>query len=246
MRIFLIVVCIGFLFMSGCGTFSSDRDTAVYLLFDVSGSTDSAAVRQRYSVDLSTITQFISQDGGTIRGDMVSSQALNTSTVPINVSFPVYDRVFSTEKKHAKQIQDASDLLRQQTEHTLSGVQASSQTALMASLEVAAKILNGGQLKTAKRKYLVIFSDMVEESPRYNFQRELLKDSRAKAIIDAERAEGRLPDLRGVKVWKSGASAIGLSDDRSRALQRFWVEYFKAAGADLSPDRYGSTLLNFP
>jgi hypothetical protein len=226
--------------------FSSDRDTVVYVLFDVSGSTDSAAVRQHYSGDLSIITRFLSQDGGTVRGDVVSSQALNTSTVPIDVTFPVYDRVFSTENKHTKDIQAASGLLQQQTESLLSGSPASSQTALMAAMEVAAKILNGGQLRNAKRKCLVIFSDMVEESPRYNFQRGVLNDSRTKEIIDSERAGGRLPDLRGVKVWKTGASAVGLSDDRSRALQRFWVDYFKAAGADLAPDRYGSTLLNFP
>jgi hypothetical protein len=247
----LISTCsslLGLIALSGCNNkpvFRSDRDTVVFVLFDVSGSTNSPRIRQRYIQNLDTIEKLLSQEGGTLRGDVIGSEALNTSTIPIDVSFPSYNPVFSTEKKHDEQIRKASVLLEKQAEGALETGEPGSQSAIMSSLEVASKILNGGQLKGARRKILVIFSDMVEESPRYKFPHEALTASRIKSIVDNERAGGRLPNLQGVTVWKAGASAIGLDDDRSRALQTFWIQYFKAAGADLEPGHYGSALLNF-
>lgn len=242
------VLLSGILALSACREarlFPSERDTAVFILFDVSGSTDSPQIRQSYVHDLGTIAQLLAQQGGILRGDVIGSEALNTSTIPIDVTFPSYDLLLSTDKKHSQQVAAALDRVKQQVESVLVNQKSASRTAVMSSLEVAAKILNGDQLKNANRKILVVFSDMVEESPRYNFPRERLTEPRIRAIIEAERSTGRLPNLQGVKVWKAGASAVGLDDDRSRALQRFWVEYFKAAGADLEPDRYGSRLLNF-
>jgi hypothetical protein len=238
--------------VSGChGTktiptlFSSDRDTAVYVLFDISGSTSSPNIRQGYRRDLNTIETQMALRGGNLRGDVIGSEALNNSTIPINVAFPSYNAVLSTEDEHKKEVSAASDLLHQQVEKTLDNGTPSSQTAIMASLEVAAKVLNGDQLGGAKQKALVIFSDMLEESPRYRFPKEHLTDTRIRAIVEAERIGGRLPNLQGVKVWKTGASAEHLDDDRSRDLQHFWSEYFKASGASLESDHYGSTLLNF-
>ena len=248
-RILKWALLFGSIAQCGCNgkpIFRSERDAAVFVLFDASGSTNSALVRQGYLRDLGTIEQLLIRDGGTLRGDVIGSEALNTSTVPIDVTFPYYNQVLSTDKGHAKQISAASSLLKQQADRMLGGDLSSSQTAVMASLEVAGKILNGDQLKGANRKILVIFSDMLEESPRYNFTRERLTEQRIRAIVEAERSGGRLPNLQGVTVWKAGASAERLDDDRSRALQAFWIQYFKAAGADLEEDHYGPTLLNFP
>jgi hypothetical protein len=238
--------------VSGChGTkaiptlFSSDRDIAVYVLFDISGSTSSESIRQGYLKDLNTVETLLATRSGNLRGDVIGSEALNTSTIPINVTFPSYNTVLSTEDEHNKEVRAALDLLHQQVKKTLDSRTPSSQTAIMGSLEVAAKVLNGDQLTEAKQKVLVIFSDMVEESAHYRFPNEHLTDARIRAIVEAERVGGRLPNLKGVKVWKTGASAERLDDDRSRELQRFWIEYFRASGASLVPDHYGSTLLNF-
>lgn len=235
--------------LSGCNgksLFRSEHDTVVFVLFDVSGSTNSALVRQSYVRDLDPIRQLLSREGGTLRGDVIGSEALNTSTIPIDVAFPSYNPVFSTEKKHDEQVRKASALLNKQVEGALENAPVASRSAIMSSLEVAGKILNGDQMRGASRKILVVFSDMVEESPRYKFPREALTDARIRSIVDAERSAGRLPNLQGVTVWKTGASAVDLNDDQSRALQAFWVQYFRATGANLEPDHYGSTLLNFP
>ena len=228
--------------------FPSANDTAVYVLFDISGSTNSAQVRESYLRDLDAIQGDLVSHGGVLRGDVIGSEALNTSTVPINVTFEPYDtfhKLQTTDERHNKQIRDVTEALQKQVKSTLDDAAPSSATAIMASLDFAAKILNGDQLRNAKRKALIVFSDMIEESPQYNFTRENLTDSRIRAIVSAERAAGRLPDLHGVEVWKAGASAEHLSDERSRQLQEFWIEYFKASGAELKADHYGSTLLNF-
>jgi hypothetical protein len=248
LRITCLTLLVSSLALSGCKNAAihpTDPEIAIYVLFDVSGSTDSARIRGGYMRDLEKISNLLAQKGGTLRGDVIDSEALNTSTVPIDVTFPSYDPIFSTEKKHSEEVRTAKERLRNQVKSALDVQRPSTQSAIMASLEVAAKVLNGDQMSTARRKVLVVFSDMVEESPRYKFPHDTLTGSRIQAIVENERSGGRLPDLRGVSVWKAGASSEDLNDDRSRALQSFWVQYFKAAGADLERDHYGPALLNF-
>jgi hypothetical protein len=86
---------------------------------------------------------------------------------------------------------------------------------------------------------------MVEESDLYNFQRDSLSDSRIAAILQAERESGRIPNLKGVRVWKAGAASGDLKEAKARQLEKFWLQYFQAAGADVAKERYASALLDF-
>ena len=58
-----------------------------------------------------------------------------------------------------------------------------------------------------------------------------------------KRKKGRLPDLAGVKIYITGATAG--TPDKFFAVQNFWLMYFKECGASLSKENYGATLLNF-
>jgi len=94
----------------------------------------------------------------------------------------------------------------------------------------------------------VVFSDMIEQSGRYDFSGIPLDDEAVQRIIAKEREGKRLPKLDGVKVWVAGATAstgAGLSSDRILQIQSFWLTYFKACGADLTKERYAPTLLGF-
>jgi len=110
----------GLLALSGCHQariFQSERDTVVFVLFDISGSTNSPQIRQGYIHDLDTIAQLLAREGGTLKGDVIGSEALNTSTIPIDVVFPSYNVVLSTDKKHSQQI--AADNVQQFLERIL-------------------------------------------------------------------------------------------------------------------------------
>lgn len=76
-----------------------------------------------------------------------------------------------------------------------------------------------------------MFSDMRQSTP-------LLDLEQGKAVYQTReslhRAEREWPtDLRGVEIYALGVDASGVSFGYWRALQRFWVEYFKKCGAVL-------------
>jgi hypothetical protein len=95
--------------------------------------------------------------------------------------------------------------------------------------------------ENAREKYLVILSDMVEESEYYNFAK---KKVDAGQILKKEADEGRLPDLKGVKVYVSGATAK--NESKMDEIRKFWLEYFKITGADLNEINYSNQLSKFP
>lgn len=99
------------------------------------------------------------------------------------------------------------------------------------------------------RNILIVFSDMIEESEGLNFARGTLSVSRAREMVDADRRSGRLPDLTGTRVWVSGAGAGSyartLSSAQLLGIRAFWLEYFKAAGAELPAERYLPTFAGF-
>jgi hypothetical protein len=198
-----------------------------------------------YLREVDAIAAALSESGAAIRGDVIGTDALNNSRIPIHVDIPSYSVFNSTPEKHAKAVQAAVALLHKQVEAAINEGSRAQSTPIMESLQMAQKVLNGSEFKQCEHKQLIIFSDMVQESPLYNFAKNPMSAAIGQRILGAERKAGRIPDLAGVKVWKAGASAEGLSDERIRNLQAFWIEYFHAAGADLSADRYGSSLLNY-
>lgn len=91
------------------------------------------------------------------------------------------------------------------------------------------------------RKILVIMSDMIEESLRYNFHKKPPGKKDVDRIIDAEKKQNFLPDLKGVKVYVVGAG--GKSSEDMPKIKVFWLAYFRACGAELNPANYGADLV---
>ena len=225
--------------------FDKHPASAIYLLVDVSSSTGSEAIRSEMQKDYAAVLSAWASTSGLLRGDAIGSDVLNASTTPIRGAIPPPDSIMSDEETHQKkEVAPAVSAARKQFDQVLAGP-ASNRTEILNALSVAARVLDSGEAKEAKRKVLVIFSDMVEESQLYNFHRDELSDTRISAIIAAERAGGRLPDLKGVRVWKAGASTLNVSDVKQRQIQKFWVQYFAATGAEMNPAHYGASLVDF-
>jgi hypothetical protein len=58
-----------------------------------------------------------------------------------------------------------------------------------------------------------------------------------------------VPDLAGVRVYVVGAGVTAggaMPSRRIVAVERSWMAFFAAAGADLTEERYGAALVRFP
>ena len=117
---------------------------------------------------------------------------------------------------------------------------ASPYTDIFSSLLIAQKLFH----EETRRKVLVLMSDMIEDTPEYNFEKITWSPSAVEKLVAELEAKALIPKLPGVCVYVSGASA------RSAALAeniaRFWEAYFRRTGADMHPSRYAHVLLHWP
>ena len=118
-------------------------------------------------------------------------------------AFTMLNQITSDEDYYKKKVvAPAVAEIRQQFSQMMAAKPESS-TEILSALTVAAKTFSEEEYRDSKHKALVILSDMVEESKFYNFRRESVSDKRIDEIIATERAAGRLPSLKGVRVWKA-------------------------------------------
>src|SRR5207245_1079014 len=95
-----------------------------------------------------------------------------------------------------------------------------------------------------RRKVLILMSDMIEDSPPYNFEKVSWSPATTEKTLSELDAKGLIPKLAGVCIYVSGASAA--SAELAENIGRFWQAYFRRAGADMEPSRYAHVLLHWP
>lgn len=239
---------------------------AICAFFDISGSTSSPEIRKRYFEEFVGRESYLKQSkpdprsvlgrltgGEIVKGDKITENSQATATFPIDGCLPIYNpwsltSQASNPRKHKLAMRKTLEEFRLQSEKLILSGQSAPSTDLMNAFQLAETVFTGEECSSAKEKLLIIFSDMVEQSDRYNFFSERLTDKRISEIVAKERKDKRLPNLNGVQVWVSGATAAthgGLPSERIHQIRDFWLEYFKACGADLPKNHYGATLVNF-
>lgn len=115
----------------------------------------------------------------------------------------------------------------------------SPRTAVLDSLIVADKLLS-----TQKgRRILIFFSDMVESSERFDFEKVALTEQKVSEIVEGDRKAGVLPKLDSVRVYVAGATASSASKEKQ--IESFWAAYFAACGCDFDRTRYAHALINY-
>jgi hypothetical protein len=224
----------------------------VFALFDISESVKSDAIRQKYLESFKRILDKIGA-GDVIVADAISDNPLGQSSFPINVEFPTFHTDTDNDLIVRKQRKDFNDQIDKDRKQILEKAQALLgdksrrvlKTKILDSMQLAQQVFKTYQ---RQKKVLVIFSDMIEESDKYNFQKQRVDDRLTQRIIGEERQARRLPDLNGVQVYVVGAGASENQPQSSaayNAVENFWLEYFKAAGANLPKEHYGAALLIF-
>lgn len=219
----------------------------VFCLFDISGSTSSPQVRQRYMTEFEKLLDAL-EGGDAVVGDLITGNSLATATYPINAELPIkgaLDNPLMHERAAEGKLAEA----RSQAEAFILNGQPAEASDLLSALYLAEKVFTGETHAHRPIKALVVFSDMILQHGDYDFTGIDLTDERIKQIIaDEKSAQGGLPDLSGVRVWVVGAGAApegGQKPGKLRQIEDFWRQYMAACGADLPSSHYGAALLNF-
>ncbi|HEV8643425.1 MAG TPA: hypothetical protein VGV13_20300 [Methylomirabilota bacterium] len=146
--------------------------------------------------------------------------------------------------RQAKEIEAQVRQLKEKTKADVAQVFAqrfsSLQTDIFSSLLVAQKLFHD----ESRRKVLVLMSDMIEDSPQYNFERISWSSATIERTLSELDAKGLIPKLPGVCLYVSGASAKSAA--LAENIGRFWQAYFRRTGADVDPSRYAHVLLHWP
>lgn len=234
---------------SGCERLQPEPPEAavVFCLFDISGSTSSPQVRQRYLTEFEKLLGGL-EDGDAVVGDLITANSLATATYPISAELPIKG-LLDNPLTYKSKVDEAISRARAQAEALILNGPPAEASDLVSALYLAEKVLTGETHAGRPIKALVIFSDMILQHGDYDFTGIDLTDQRIKEIISAEKdAQGGLPNLSGVRVWVVGAGAApegGQDPVRLRQIEDFWRQYFAACGAELPSSHYGATLLNF-
>lgn len=234
--------------MGGCTSAGASGPTAVIVtLFDASASTGRAAVRDRYRQGFESIL-LACQGGERLMGDTITANSLASQTMRLDVPIPTYNRWKDNPLTFRYRKQAALTRARQEAAMLVADQSPDQGTDLLNAFQLTAKVFSADQNQDAQQKILIVFSDMIQQSARYDFGSLHLTQREIQRIIRWEQSGERLPNLRGVRVWVAGATASergGLSEDQIYGIQAFWLAYFHACGADLPPAHYGAALLDF-
>ena len=223
----------------------------IFVLFDLSGSTATSKIRQEYLENFKRIvdprgfrddfySSFLSP-GDVLIADVISGNSISESSFPIRLELKKYSYWLDNRFRYAKYLRTEKENVIHQARALLLGQKRKiMSTDILSALRVAERVFKSF---IRDRAVLIIMSDMLEESGKYNFAKMRLTTRRIRNIIKTEETRG-LPDLKDVEVYIAGCRA----SDRQQfmAVRDFWLKYFKRCGAVLKPENYGRALAPLP
>ena len=222
-----------------CWPMAASPDVVLCVLFDLSQS--AGKVRTAYRADFERLADGLA-GGELVLGAGITAHSLATGRFEINQEIPKYSPFTDSKLTYRKKLQTGQLAVKEEARKLLESP-ATATTDLLGAMQLAEKAFQGTVAASAKARLLILFSDMLEESARFDFRKENLTPARIAAIVEGERKAGHLPALTGVEVWVSGAG--GTAPEKFLQIQEFWFQYFRAAGADLRKSRYGAGLMDF-
>lgn len=143
-------------------------------------------------------------------------------------------------KEVETQIPEIKDRIKKEVAAIFSKKISSRKTDIFSSLALAQKLFHN----VSRQKVLILMSDMIEDYPPYRFDRVSWTSEKTESLLGELGTAGSIPDLSGVCIYVSGASAD--SPDLAKNIGSFWHAYFERANADTHPSRYAHVLLHWP
>ncbi len=219
----------------------------VVVLFDLSESTRGHEVRNAYSRDFRQVLEKVTH-GDVLVGGCITDHSATELDLPVRLVLAPLDTSSSnrlvreaTRRKQDQALAERRVEVRAVVGRLLEGRPGRiMSTDILGSIELSDRVFRA---YPNARRFLVLFSDMVEDVPGLDFDREELTPERIHALLESERTAGRLPVLDGVHVHVVGATHR--DQERFRRIRDFWFAFFRATGAHLEPEHYGTALLRF-
>jgi hypothetical protein len=241
------VAAIGLL--TGCGGPSESKPDAVALvLFDISRSTSGERPRELYRRAFQLVVDVTAKRGGLVAADIIDANPLAHSELPVKQFFKTYNPVNDNPDEFAAIRDQQKAQVIAAAEDLIDAEPGEPGSAILDALNLTQSVFDS--YPSARQKYMVILSDMVEESDRYRFTKRNLLPTSVRAFIRKERTEGELAQLQAVEAYVIGAGVTGgakeLKPATIRAIRHFWLAYFEATGANLPAARYGPAPVRFP
>jgi hypothetical protein len=156
----------------------------------------------------------------------------------LDVELPAFNAFTDNSMTYEQTLAKAKDAAAEGFEKAVSGP-CSPKTAILDSLVLASKLFGSD----GRRPILVLLSDMLEDSDRFNFEHIAITGTLIARTIGSDQAHNELPDLHGAQVYVAGAS--GRTSRQAYDVQKFWLAYIAAAHGRLDPDDYAPSLLRF-
>ena len=240
--------------VAGCLHEGEKSHHVIVLLIDTSTSTDDPRVQENYRNAVRTVLDaFPAEDGeGTLAGqtaliaiDAIGARSLTESTLR-ETTLP--ERDFNTNVlRYRREIEAARQEVFDSANAVIRSPRTARGTAIIDATANAADYFayhdDGAKLS------LILLSDMIEESGHLRFTRDVLTDAGIEATVKRLNEQELIPRLDDAIVYVAGAGATarpGVTDERVRAIEKFWARFFEEAGADFSSARYRATLIDFP
>ncbi|MCL4354536.1 hypothetical protein M1349_03655, partial [Patescibacteria group bacterium] len=199
-----------FLSCNGKGT-PEKPNKIVCVLFDLSETTNTPEIRKTYLNRFKFVLDRM-QVGDAIEAALITEKSVSELNLSVEYEFPVINSKTDTEifKRKAKEQSDSILNVKRDSILTVADSILFKPkrkilfTEIMGSLQVAERVFKSFP---QPRKILVVFSDMIEDSKHYNFERENLSSQRINQIINREKKDNLLPNISGVKIYVAGATA---------------------------------------
>lgn len=199
----------------------------VVVCVDVSGSIppdDLELYRKSYHSLVSTL-----QPGDRFVVCKISEQTLTMFRPVIDSEIP------NKGSTHAKKV--LTERVKEELRAAFDSIQPdqrATETRILDAFNVAQQVFEAD--KNRKERWLVLLSDMLEDSDEARFEKRKLTPAVVKKIIESRKTRGLLPDLRGVRVYVAGARAP--TSSKFSEAQTFWQEYVKETGAIMQRGHY--------
>lgn len=248
----LLLAVLAVLPTTACGPSSqaaATRGTAVVVFVDFSQSVGSET-RALFRQDIESRIIPSLSPGDRLLIAPIHDKTLTEFRPLVEASFPAkptFSGWFDNVLNHNRQVKEIEaqvarlhETVKTQVADVFGKRYGSMQTDIFSSLVIAQKLFH----EEPRRKVLVLMSDMIEDYPPYRFEQISWSPGTNQKILAELGARGLIPELSGVCVYVSGASAR--SAEVAAKIGDFWRAYFQRTKADMDSSRYAHVLLHWP
>ena len=208
---------------------SGDHESVLFLLVDRS---DELAKTDSLEQSLRALEQML-QPGERLVVGMSTDKVSDTRIVLDKVK--PKPSIWVSKLKVRAQEKEFSECFEKMKRLVLTQNESYKHSAIIETLSFVSKVVSADK---SSSKRVVLFSDMIQNSPEISFYRVNSVDPTA--LLKQIEKKFMMWDFPKVEIFAAGAG-VGVTDQKARSIEAFWKQYFAKMGASLK--FYGPVLI---